>query len=145
MLDGQSGKGQSLTMGLDSGAPALQVPVGLSKIVQAKLGGKFSKQRLLEIGCDVVDAKASIDFKMTDNTTIPIPLRDFVMGRLNNGKTCRLALQFGSGVPAGKDPNHGPFVSEALYTVDMLTPWPGMFRSMDRRPLSSKIARCLRS
>lgn len=89
-------------MGLDSGAPAFQVSVTLAKTVAQKTGGTF-KGPFLHFPCDVVDAKAAIDFKMTDSTTVSVPLLDFVMGKIDNDKTCKLAVQFGGKVPAGKN------------------------------------------
>ncbi|KAG8408308.1 hypothetical protein J3459_017913 [Metarhizium acridum] len=99
LLGKQGNSGKTLTMGLDSGAPALQVSMDVAKNFADGMGGAWkSLGRIMEFPCDAVDAKASIDFKMSDKTTVSIPLLDLVTSRLDNGKTCQLAVQ------AGKSP-----------------------------------------
>lgn len=102
MLDKQNVAGKPLAMGLDSGSPAFQLPTALSEVVAQKTGGTL-KNAFLTFPCAVVDAKAAIDFKMTDKTTVSIPLLDFVMSKLDNDKTCKLAVQFGGKLPAGQN------------------------------------------
>ncbi|EFY96981.1 peptidase A1family protein [Metarhizium robertsii] len=86
--------GKPLTMGIDSGAPAFGVSGALGRLLMPRTGANFKlKPRVLEFGCDVVDAKASFDFKMSDKTVISIPLSDLLWSRIDNGKTCQLAVQ----------------------------------------------------
>lgn len=102
VLDTQDNSGKVLTMGLDSGAPALQVSMNLARIFADRTGGAWKNLgRRLEFPCDVVDAKASIDFKMSDSTIVSIPLLDFVTSRVDSGRTCQLAVQSGN-APAGE-------------------------------------------
>ncbi|KID84321.1 secreted aspartic proteinase [Metarhizium guizhouense ARSEF 977] len=86
--------GEPLTMGIDSGAPAFGVSIALGRLLMDRTGAKFKLYPgVLEFGCDVVDAKASFDFKMSNKTVISIPLSDLLRSRIDNGKTCQLAVQ----------------------------------------------------
>ncbi|KAF5128670.1 hypothetical protein E5D57_009614 [Metarhizium anisopliae] len=94
MEKGDLEDGKPLTMGIDSGSPALGVSTGLGRLLMERTGAKFKlNPRVLEFGCDVVDAKASFDFKMSDKTVVSIPLSDLLRSRIDNGKTCQLAVQ----------------------------------------------------
>lgn len=93
MLDKQDNSGKVLTIGLDSGAPALQVSINIARIFADRTGAAWKRLgRLLKFPCDVINAKALIDFKMSDNTIVSIPLLDFVTSRIDSGKTCQLAV-----------------------------------------------------
>ncbi|KJK76295.1 hypothetical protein H634G_08355 [Metarhizium anisopliae BRIP 53293] len=94
MDKGDIENGKPLTMGIDSGSPALGVSMALGRLLMERTGAKFKlNPRVLEFGCDVVDAKASFDFKMSDKTVVSIPLSDFLRSRIDDGKTCQLAVQ----------------------------------------------------
>lgn len=102
LLDQQNVQGQPLSIGLDSGAPGVQLSMGLFKDVMNKLGAGV-QQQLMTVDCAVVDSKAALDFKMTDSTTISVLLADLVFARLDNGKRCQLVIHPG-GRTAGKNP-----------------------------------------
>jgi hypothetical protein len=97
--------GKPLTMGIDSGSPAFGVSMALGRLLMDRTGAKFKfDPRVLEFGCDVVDAKASFDFKMSNKTVISIPLSDLLRSRIDNGKTCQLAVQPYEGAAGEKTP-----------------------------------------
>ncbi|EGX92128.1 candidapepsin-4 precursor [Cordyceps militaris CM01] len=98
VLDDQSIK-KPLTIGIDSGSPALALKSTLLTIIQDKLQGKLTGG-LLQVGCDVVDANAQLDFNMSDSTTISVPLSDMVIKKIDNDKNCLLAIQANDQVPA---------------------------------------------
>ncbi|KAM3425898.1 hypothetical protein NHJ13734_009828 [Beauveria thailandica] len=72
-----------LSMGIDSGSPALALKDDLFEIVKDKLQAKPSTNPL-EVACDIVDAGATLDFKMTDSTTVSVPLGDMVLKKVDN-------------------------------------------------------------
>ncbi|KAM3449599.1 hypothetical protein MY3296_006819 [Beauveria thailandica] len=81
-----------LSMGIDSGSPALALKDDLFKIVEDKLQAKPSTNPL-EVACDIVDAGATLDFKMTDSTTVSVPLGDMVLKKVDSDKNCVIGIQ----------------------------------------------------
>ncbi|KAM3436030.1 hypothetical protein MY4824_004508 [Beauveria thailandica] len=81
-----------LSMGIDSGSPVLALKNDIFQIVEDKLQAKPSSS-LLEVACDIVDAGASLDFKMTDSTTVSVPLGDLVLKKVDGDKNCVIAIQ----------------------------------------------------
>ncbi|OAA70605.1 candidapepsin-4 precursor [Cordyceps fumosorosea ARSEF 2679] len=93
VLDDQSIK-KPLTIGIDSGWPALVLKSSLYKIVQGKLKatpGSFAQMR---VSCDLVSANSSLDFKMTDSTTVSVPLGDMLLRKIGGHFLRRLLVVY---------------------------------------------------
>ncbi|KAK2593846.1 hypothetical protein QQS21_008461 [Conoideocrella luteorostrata] len=102
IVDKDSFRIGNMTVGLDSGCPTLVVSMEIAKKFANKLGGAYTRS-MLQLGCDLVDnTKAALNFVVTNSTVVSVPLHDFVLSRENNGKTCKMAIQTGSSIPAGK-------------------------------------------
>ncbi|KAF1730512.1 putative aspartic-type endopeptidase opsB [Beauveria bassiana] len=83
---------RDLTMCIDSGSPALVLKKDLFEIVEAKLQAKPSSGPL-KVACDVVDAGASLDFRLTNSTRVSVPLSDMLLQKVDSGKNCILAIR----------------------------------------------------
>lgn len=138
MDKGDIENGKPLTMGIDSGSPALGVSMALGRLLMERTGAKFKlNPRVLEFGCDVVDAKASFDFKMSDKTVISIPLSDFLRSRIDNDKTCQLAVQPFEGPAGEKTP---VLLGRMKLTLTLLVL---LLRPLDWRTLFTQGSGCL--
>ncbi|KAM3539400.1 hypothetical protein ARSEF1564_007692 [Beauveria bassiana] len=91
VLDNQT-TSRDLSLGIDSGAPGLGLEDDLFEMLEAKLQAKPSSP-LLTVPCDLVDAGASLHFKMTDRTIVSVPLADMLHRKVDSDKNCILALQ----------------------------------------------------
>ncbi|KAK2594853.1 hypothetical protein QQS21_007441 [Conoideocrella luteorostrata] len=100
--DKQSLKRRQMTIGLDSGSPALVISTTVAQDLQKTLGGSFEKN-WLHVNCSIVDTQAALNFDMSNQTTVSVPLQDFVSSRKDGGKTCTLAIKLSYNVPARKE------------------------------------------
>ncbi|KAM3523871.1 hypothetical protein NHJ13051_004848 [Beauveria bassiana] len=90
VLDNQTTR-RDLRWGIDSGAPGLGLEDDLFEMLEAKLQAKPSSP-LMKVACDLVDAGASLDFKMTDSTRVTVPLGDMLWKRVDSDKNCLLGI-----------------------------------------------------
>lgn len=77
---------------IESGSPSMALTDDLFEMLEAKLQVKPSSP-LLTVPCDLVDAGASLHFKMTDRTIVSVPLADMLHRKVDSDKNCILALQ----------------------------------------------------
>ncbi|KHN93955.1 Peptidase aspartic [Metarhizium album ARSEF 1941] len=92
VLDTSLTDGKPVTIGLDTGAPVVVFAYEIFKAVAQNLGAGLEKG-LVTLPCDLVDSKGSLDLRMSDSTTISLPLADLLVGRLDDGKRCMMAIQ----------------------------------------------------
>ncbi|KAM0664290.1 hypothetical protein ACQRIU_006873 [Beauveria bassiana] len=91
VLDNQT-TSRDFTLGIDSGSPGLLLEDDLFEMLEAKLQAKPSSG-LMKVACDVLDAGASLHFKMTDRTTVSVPLADMLYQKVDSDKNCLLAIE----------------------------------------------------
>lgn len=92
-MDSKSNQGNPVDLGLDSGSAGFRLPPSILQDFTANTGATVNGD-LVEFGCDIIDSGAAIDFHITDNTVISVPLLDFVSGRKDSGRICTLAITF---------------------------------------------------
>lgn len=99
---------QGLTIGLDSGAPAISIQKAAFNKLQAKLGDTDTQDvgRVLTANCSLLQ-DANITFIMNDKLSITTSLKDLELDipHLKTGGKCPVAIQAHNGnLPAGKEP-----------------------------------------
>lgn len=131
-------QGQGLTIGLDSGSPAVALKKALYDQVVAALGATVPQGSSVPVVNCTLMRDARLTLAMSDTLSITIPVEDFEMNipQLKTGGNCPVAIISGN-YPAGKESRWRTPPPPLLNLVRGLI-WAIWARCLDRRSFSAQ-------